>query len=143
MNIYFNPQPKPNHPKSDKPPKLNHKRSDKPKKVTHNRKSPRLRDRGLVKPEVYIIAYERSRGRCERCKWKDGSIDPTGARWKLEAAHAIRRRHLDETTPEDLIMLCGLQANTGTCHNWVDMTREGMEWAKQFRINLLREKDVG
>lgn len=133
MKIYFNPQPK----------KPAHNRSDKTKKVTHNRKSPRLRDRGLVKPEVYKKAYERSGGRCERCGWKDGSIDPTGARWKLEAAHAIRRRHLDETTPEDIIMLCGLQVNTGTCHNWVDMTRDGRKWAEQFRNNLIREKSAG
>lgn len=129
----YHPVPKPSYSKS----------KDKPKKVTHNRKSPRLRDRGRVKPEVYAIAYERSGGRCERCGWQDGSIDPTGARWKLEAAHAIRRRHLNETTPEDIIMLCGLQQNNGTCHYWIDHEREGMEWAKQFRNNLLKGKSAG
>lgn len=122
MKIHFNPQPK---------------------KVTHNRNKPRLRDRGRVHLEVYDAAYARSGGRCERCKWADGTFDPTGTRWKLEAAHAVRRRHLDETTPEDIIMLCGLQVNSGTCHNWVDMTREGRMWAEQFRNQLLRGTDTG
>lgn len=108
---------------------LRNNRSDKKqKKVNHNRKSPRLRDRGRVRPEVYQTAYERCGGRCERCGYKDGSIDPSGQKWGLEAAHAVRRRHLEETTDDDLIMLCGPSTNSGTCHNFADYTREGRNW---------------
>lgn len=107
-------------------------------KPTHNRNKPKLKDRGRISPEVYEEAYARSNGHCERCKWKDGSIDNTGMRWRLEAAHLIRRRHLDETTAEDIAMLCGPQVNSGTCHNWVDMTREGREWAENLRNELMK-----
>jgi len=107
-----------------------------PKKVNHNRNKPKLKDRGRIRPEVYKDAYDRSGGRCRRCKWKDGSFDSTGMRWRLEAAHLIRRRHLDETTADDIAMLCGPQQNKGTCHWWVDHTREGREWAENLRNEL-------
>lgn len=107
-------------------------RVDKPK-VSHNRNKPRLRDRGRVKPEVYAAAYQASKGRCERCGYKDGSFDPSGQKWGLEAAHAVRRRHLDETTPDDLIMLCGPSTNTGTCHNFADYSRAGRTWMIEYQ----------
>lgn len=102
-------------------------RIEKPK-LNHKRNKPRLRDRGRVSPEVYKQAYEAAGGRCERCGWKDGSYDPSGIRWRLDFAHAVRRRHLEETTADDGIMLCAPQTQTGTCHHWADHTREGRNW---------------
>ena len=104
---------------------------DKPK-VKHKRNAPRLRDRGRVRPEVYQAAYERAGGCCERCGYVDGSIDPSGQRWGLEAAHIVRRRHLDETTVEDIVMLCGPSVNTGTCHNFADYSRAGRNWLIEY-----------
>lgn len=122
-----------------------HNKVNKPKKINHKRNKPRLRDRGRVSPEVYAQAYEAAGGRCERCRWKDGTIDPIGIRWRLEAAHGVRRRHLEETTADDIIFLCGPQTQTGTCHNWVDHTREGREWMIEHmeQRKKRREKDVG
>jgi hypothetical protein len=104
-----------------------HNKIKKPK-IKNNRKSPRLRDRGRVRHEVYQEAYERAGGRCERCGWVDGSYDPSGQKWRLEAAHVVRRRHLNETTADDLIMLCGPSTNSGTCHHFADYTRSGRGW---------------
>lgn len=122
-------------------PKPSHNKIDKPKKVAHNRNKPRLRDRGRVSPEVYATAYKVAKGRCERCGYKDGSIDHTGQKWGIEAAHAVRRRHLDETTPDDLIMLCGPSVNSGTCHHHCDYSREGRNWMIEHQ-KLRRERDA-
>lgn len=113
---------------------LHKNKVDKPKKIHRNRNAPRLRDRGRVHPEVYNEAYERSGGRCERCGYKDGSIDPSGQKWGLEAAHVVRRRHLSETTADDLIMLCGPSVNTGTCHNFADYSKAGRDWLVEHQI---------
>jgi hypothetical protein len=121
--------------------KPSHSKVDKPKKVTHTRNKPRLRDRGRIRPEVYEAAYNASGGRCEWCKFKDGAIDPKGQKWGLEAAHGVRRRHLDETTADDLIMLCGPSVNSGTCHNEADYTRAGRE--RMIEHMKLRKRDVG
>lgn len=110
-------------------------------KPTHNRKSPRLRDRGRIHPHVYSTAYDNANGRCEWCGYRDGSIDPSGQKWGLEAAHGVRRRHLNETTADDLIMLCGPSVNTGTCHNIADYTRAGRE--RMIEHMKLRKKDAG
>lgn len=111
-------------------------------KLKHKRNKPRLRDRGLVRPEVYAAAYEAAGGRCERCGYVDGSFDPSGQKWGLEAAHAVRRRHLNETTPDDLIMLCGPSTNTGTCHNFADYTRDGRQWMVAYQKQR-RERNAG
>ncbi|WP_433943498.1 hypothetical protein [Paenibacillus sp. SN-8-1] len=88
--------------------------------------------RGRIKPEVYKAAMERSGGRCERC----------GIGGYLEAAHLIRRWKIEtETTVQDIAMLCGPVVNTGTCHNWVDYTAEGREWAEKYRDSLYECSD--
>lgn len=96
-------------------------------KPSHRRRKPTTKMRGRITPEVYNAAVERSDGRCERCK-RYG---------QLEAAHLIRRWKIEErTTVNDIAMLCGPSVNTGTCHNWIDYTREGREWAEEFRRQL-------
>jgi hypothetical protein len=111
-------------------------------KPKHGRGSKKAKQRGEVSPEVYAKAYERSGGRCEKCKWEDGIFDKTGLRWRIEAAHLVRRWQLDETTENDVAMLCSPQQNKGTCHWWVDHTREGREWAENFR-NVLAGNTKG
>lgn len=111
-------------------------------KLKYKRNNPRLRDRGRVRPEVYQAAYEASGGRCERCGYVDGSFEPSGQKWGLEAAHAVRRRHLDETTLDDLIMLCGPSVNSGTCHHFADYSREGRNWMTAYQKKR-REKNAG
>lgn len=100
-------------------------------KPSYRRRKPTSKMRGRITPEVYQAALERSGGRCERC----------GKAEQLQAAHLIRRWKIEgSTTANDIAMLCGPSVNTGTCHNWIDYTAEGKEWAVNYR-NQLYEKD--
>ncbi|OMF54707.1 hypothetical protein BK138_16260 [Paenibacillus rhizosphaerae] len=110
MSFGFNPAPKP----------------------ISRRLKPTTKQRGRITPEVYQGAMERSGGYCERCG-KPGRQEYG----TLQCAHLIRRRKIEvSTTVNDVAMLCGPSVNTGTCHNWIDYTREGREWAEQFREEL-------
>lgn len=96
-------------------------------KPEFRRRKPTTKMRGRITKQVYDAALSRSQGRCERCG-KDGY---------LEAAHLIRRWKIEEaTTVNDIAMLCGPSVNTGTCHNWIDYTAEGRNWAIEFRKKL-------
>lgn len=101
-------------------------------KPNHRRRKLTTKMRGRISKEVYAEAWERSGGMCERCKRGE----------YLECAHLIRRWKLDETTVNDVAMLCGPSVNTGTCHNWIDYTRKGREWAESYR-NELYERSEG
>lgn len=106
------------------------------KQAKQQRGSKTAKQRGEITPDVYAAAAARSGGRCERCGWKAGSIDHL--RTGLEAAHYMRRHNFGQEGVQayDILMLCGPSTNTGTCHHWIDSTREGMEWAKQKREEL-------
>ncbi len=96
-------------------------------KPSYRRRKPTSKMRGRITPEVYQAAMERSEGRCERC----------GCPGPLEAAHLIRRWKIEgQTTVKDIAMLCGPAVNTGTCHNWVDYTEDGRNWAVEYRAKL-------
>lgn len=96
-------------------------------KPRSRRLKPTTKMRGRITPEVYNAALERSQGLCERC----------GKSGYLEAAHLIRRWKIEgSTTANDIAMLCGPVVNTGTCHNWVDYTKPGREWAEKYRQEL-------
>ncbi|WP_272945712.1 hypothetical protein [Paenibacillus graminis] len=36
----------------------------------------------------------------------------------------------------DVAMLCGPSVNSGTCHHYVDYTKEGKQWGYDFRERL-------
>lgn len=96
-------------------------------KPVHKRVKKTAKQRGQITPAVYAKAAERSAGRCERCG-RNAQC--------LQCAHLVRRWKLDVTTERDVAMLCGPSVNSGTCHWWVDYTREGREWAEQYRQRL-------
>lgn len=99
-------------------------------KPKSRRLKPTTKQRGRITPDVYQGAMERSGGRCERC----------GIAGYLEAAHLIRRWKIENgTTVNDIAMLCGPAVNTGTCHNFIDYTAAGREWAEQFRQQLYKK----
>ncbi|WP_217597145.1 hypothetical protein [Cohnella sp. GbtcB17] len=113
------------------------KTEKKPKRINHNRGSRTAKQRGDISPKVAAKVDKRSKNRCEQCGWRPGNYDPTGARMGLQRAHLIRRGKVeDHTTAQDVAKLCGPSVNTGTCHWWIDHTREGMEWAKRYRKAL-------
>lgn len=115
MTLPFNPVPKPKT----------------------RRLKPTTKQRGRISPEAYQVAYDRAGGRCERCG-KPGSQEYGS----LQCAHLVRRWKLDKTTANDVAMLCGPSVNTGTCHNWIDYTREGRKWAERYRERLYGVNDV-
>lgn len=68
---------------------------------------------------------------CERCE--------------KSVAYAFETAHLDRAgqggagdEPWNGVVLCGPSTNTGTCHHWVDSTREGREWRKKKRKELIK-----
>ncbi|OAB27841.1 hypothetical protein PMSD_23010 [Paenibacillus macquariensis subsp. defensor] len=98
-------------------------------KPKYKRNKPTAKQRGAISPEVYDGALERSKGLCERCKEYG----------ELQCAHLVRRWKIEvSTTVNDVAMLCGPSTNTGTCHNWVDYTRVGKEWAIDYREQLYK-----
>lgn len=102
-------------------------------KPKHKRQKKTAKQRGAISSTVYKLAHDRSGGVCERC----------GRGGYLECAHLIRRWKIEtETTVHDVAMLCGPAVNTGTCHNWIDYTQEGREWALAFRDRLYREDEM-
>lgn len=101
-------------------------------KPSYRRRKPTSKMRGRITPEVYQAAMERSGGRCERC----------GKYGQLQAAHLIRRWKIEgSTTANDIAMLCGPSVNTGTCHNWIDYTAKGREWAEKYRNKLYAKSE--
>lgn len=93
-------------------------------KPKYKRYKPTAKQRGAISPEVYAAALKRSGGRCECC----------GRYGELQCAHLVRRHNIKgRTTVNDVAMLCGPSVNTGTCHNWIDYTRAGADWAKGLR----------
>ncbi|MCG7385063.1 HNH endonuclease [Paenibacillus sp. ACRRY] len=102
-------------------------------KPKHKRFKRTAKERGRITSEVYEAALERSGGRCERC----GKCD------YLQCAHLIRRWKVEvETTVNDVAMLCGPSVNTGTCHNIIDYTQAGKEWAEEYRDRLYRRAKI-
>ncbi|RXZ84456.1 HNH endonuclease [Paenibacillaceae bacterium] len=82
------------------------------------------KQRGKVSADVYAEALERSGARCERCGKGGYQV------WTLEGAHAQRRWKYGQegVRSADIIMLCGPQTQSGTCHHWADSTTQGRAW---------------
>lgn len=99
------------------------------------------KQRGDIPDKVRQKAAERAQGRCEWCGWANGSYDATGRKWGLQCSHLVRRWKLSETTVNDVAFLCGPSVNTGTCHNKVDYTEAGKNWALEFQNKLLEESE--
>ena len=112
-------------------------------KPKHKRFKPTAKQRGEITEEVYNEAVKHAGGRCEACGWIEGSYSKDNRKWGLQCSHLIRRWNIEvETTVNDVAMLCGPSVNTGTCHNKVDYTRAGKEWAVEYREYLYgRRKD--
>lgn len=102
-------------------------------KPKHKRGKKKMSELGKVTPEVYDEIVERSGGVCECC----GRLLDGDRRSRMEAAHLIRRSQGGRgDQPWQVGFLCGPAVNTGTCHNWVDYTSEGREWAKEYSFEL-------
>lgn len=107
-------------------------------KPKHERGSRTAKQRGAISAKVANLVDVRSGGACELCGWRPGHRDPSGKRMTLERAHLRRRWKQEETTGVEVAKLCGPSTSVGTCHWWIDYTREGREWAEQYRDQLIR-----
>lgn len=97
-------------------------------KPSHKRNKPTRKQRGAISPSVRKKVNERSNNRCERCGKHRSSV------MTLENAHITRRLDIEvKTTENDLIRLCGPSTQSGTCHWWVESTREGKNWLRSLR----------
>lgn len=97
-------------------------------KPNHKRNKPTRKQRGEISASVRSKVNERSKDRCERCGKHKSSV------WTLENAHITRRMDIKEkTTEDDLIRLCGPSTQSGTCHHWVESTREGKNWLRSLK----------
>lgn len=100
-------------------------------KPVHGRRKKTARQRGAISDKVRKSVEARSQDRCERCGKNKSAV------MTLEMAHITRRWAIDgETTAKDLVRLCGPSTDSGTCHHWVDYTREGREWMKEFQKSI-------
>lgn len=104
-------------------------------KPRHKRFKKTAKQRGAVTKEVYQRAWERSGGRCERCRRGPGQV------WTLDAAHVERRWKFgqDGVSEYDIVILCGPPTDSRTCHHWADHTREGRAWLLQKREEFKRK----
>lgn len=108
-------------------------------RVKETRGSKTAKQRGEITPEVYQAAWEYARGKCVCCGWDpDQFWDGVSKKTKLEAAHYIRRHNFGQEGVQawDVLMLCGPQVNSGTCHNWIDSTAAGKAWAIEKREEI-------
>lgn len=102
---------------------------------------PTQRQLGEISARVRKIVNDRTSfapiGCCECClKNRNGFM-------RLEQAHITSRVRIGHKTTEyDLARLCGPSTQSGTCHHWVESTRQGKEWMMEFESKL-REKDAG
>src|SRR5690625_3271663 len=100
-------------------PKPNHKR-----RLT--KRGTRTRITQKARNEVYDrVGYRH----CERCKRSQA--------YAFEVAHLQQASQLGSgDDPANLVLLCGPSVNSGTCHWWIDSTKEGRAWAMEKRKEL-------
>ncbi|MDQ0158981.1 HNH endonuclease [Alkalibacillus salilacus] len=94
------------------------------------RKSRKQKDKTRITAKVRKEVKRRSGGRCERC----GITNP----WMFQMAHLEQASHVGPgDDPTNIVLLCGPSVNTGTCHDFADSTKEGREWRKRKRQELI------
>lgn len=106
-----------------------------PRKSQHNRSKPKRGNLTKITQKVRNEVIRRSSELhgypvCERC----GVSQP----YCFEVAHTINASQMGTgNNPWDGLLLCGPSTNTGTCHHWSDKTKEGREWRKAKRAELI------
>lgn len=86
--------------------------------------------RKRVNTRSAINGYERCEG-CHKNKL---------ACWTLENAHIESRGSISHKTSEfDLLRLCGPSTQSGTCHHYVESSREGKQYMLDQRERLKKD----
>lgn len=100
-------------------------------KPHHNRRVPKRGNVTRITQKARNEVYDRVGYRhCECCG--------------KSQAYAFELAHLQQASqggqgdkPYNLALLCGPSVNTGTCHWWIDSTKEGRAWAMEKRKELI------
>ena len=99
----------------------------------NKRQKPTQRMMGEIRPKVRKKVNERSDGYCEGCGRHKLNC------WTLENAHIDGRGVIDHMTEDtDLLRLCGPSTQSGTCHHYVTVSREGRQYMQDQRERLLK-----
>lgn len=101
-------------------------------KKKYKRYKPTRKQRGRVNSETYNFVMERDNYTCVKCGRNGSFKDKHGFFLKMEVAHIENKSQGGTGQANDLALLCGPKVNSGTCHNWVDETREGKDWFRQW-----------
>src|SRR3989304_7423996 len=109
-------------------------------KPSYKRFKPSRKQRGYVTLQTYEKVAERDNYSCVRCVKHARHKDKHGFYIKTEIAHIINKSQGGTGQASNLAVLCGPKVNSGTCHNWVDETREGKAWFKEWAKANLNEK---
>lgn len=107
-------------------------RYTKEQQTKSKRIKPKRGNKTRITEAVRKEVKRRSGGRCERCG--------IGSAYSFEMAHLIQASQGGSgSDPTNVMLLCGPSVNTGTCHNFVDYTKEGRAWAKQAHEQLKKQ----
>lgn len=100
-------------------------------KPKHKRRAPKRGTRTKITKKARDEVYDRVGYRhCECCS--------------RSQVYAFEVAHLEQASqggsgddPANLALLCGPSVNSGTCHWWIDSTKEGRQWAMKKRKELI------
>lgn len=97
----------------------------------HKRRVPKRGTRTRITQKARSEVYKRVGYRhCERCGRSQA--------YAFEVAHLQQASQLGSgNDPANLVLLCGPSVNSGTCHWWIDSTKEGRAWAMEKRKELM------
>lgn len=97
----------------------------------HNRLKKKRGQHTAITQKVRREVERRSGKRCERCG--------RSRAYSFEMAHLTNASQYGSgSEPFNIALLCGPRVNSGTCHQWVDETREGREWKQKKRLELIK-----
>jgi hypothetical protein len=107
----------------------------KEQQLYRKRVKPTQKQMGAISAKVRMTVNNRSAEtgypRCEGCHKNKSAC------WTLENAHVEGRRSISHKTTEyDLLRLCGPSTDSGTCHHFVESTKQGKQYMKDQRDRL-------
>jgi hypothetical protein len=108
-------------------------------KPKHKRRTKTRKERGRVTNRAAAEVIERAGGKCEMCK-----LPPVigSHRDRMEIAHIENRSQGGRgDVPWNLLHVCGPSVNSGTCHHFIDYTKEGREKAREISRELKERYD--
>ncbi|API92681.1 MULTISPECIES: hypothetical protein [unclassified Virgibacillus] len=97
----------------------------------HKRIKPKVGNKTKITTKAREEVYRRAGRKCEIC----GRTNP----WCFEVAHLVSAGQVGSgADPANLLLVCGPSVNSGTCHHFLDSTKEGREYKMKKHEELKR-----